>query len=76
MEKMLAELLALCQTQPIPDSKFEEFLVQLEELQKNGYHKVMVFSNFRNTQVWLRKQLAQRSNAYQLAGLFDIKDWI
>ena len=75
-EKILTELLNRCQSQPGPDSKFEEFLVQLERLRQDGYQKVMVFSHFRDTQVWLRKQLARRGGAVQLAGLSGPEDWL
>ena len=75
-EKILTELLNRCQSQPGPDSKFEEFLVQLERLRREDYHKVMVFSHFRDTQVWLREQLAQRGGAVQLAGLSGPEDWL
>ena len=75
-EKILTELLNRCQSQPGPDSKFEEFLVQLERLRREDYHKVMVFSHFRDTQVWLREQLARRGGAVQLAGLSGPEDWL
>jgi len=77
-QQMLADLLARCDVQPGKDSKFKAFLAQLTQLQADGYAKVMVFSQFRDTQVWLRTQLARQAQAdrYLLAGLSGAEDWL
>ena len=40
------------------DSKFESLIEQINELRAIGYEKIMVFSQFWDTQDWLRGQLA------------------
>ena len=75
-EQMLSSLLSRCKTHAARDSKFVEFLVQLTRLQEDGYNKVMVFSQFRDTQVWLRQHLAIQTDQGLLAGLSGAEDWL
>ena len=60
----------------MPDSKFSSLLDQLAQMRLDGYPKVMVFSQFRDTQVWLREQLAKVDGDGLLAGLSGTEDWI
>ncbi len=75
-EQMLSALLSRCKIHAARDSKFVEFLAQRARLQEDDYSKVMVFSQFRDTQVWLRQQLAIQTDQGVLAGLSGVKDWL
>ena len=75
-QQMLADLLVRCGARTEPDSKFNSLLEQLTSLRAEGYAKVMVFSQFRDTQVWLREQLAKQSGESLLAGLSGTEDWV
>ena len=75
-QRMLAVLLERCRARTEPDSKFNSLLEQLTWLRAEGYAKVMVFSQFRDTQVWLRQQLAQQAGESLLAGLSGTEDWV
>ena len=59
-QQILSDLLDRCLTVTGPDTKFNSLLDQLTRLRADGYTKVMVFSQFRDTQLWLREQLAKR----------------
>ena len=74
--QMLADLLERCRARTEPDSKFNSLLTQLTRLRAEGYAKVMVFSQFRDTQVWLREQLAKQAGESLLAGLSGTEDWV
>lgn len=74
--RMLADLLARCSTRRGQDSKFSCLLDQLAQLRVDGYHRVMVFSQFWDTQVWLREQLANVVGDGLLAGMSGAEDWI
>ena len=74
--QMLDEMLAMCRRQVGPDSKFQEFLKQVRKLRADGYGKVMVFSQFWNTQEWLREELSRQADIPELAGLSGQHDWI
>lgn len=74
--EMLTGLLAQCRAVTVPDSKFSALVDQLEKLRADGYPKVMIFSQFRDTQVWLREQLARREMISLIAGLSGSEDWI
>ena len=73
---VLTDLLSRCDIHPEQDSKFAAFLQQLARLREAGYGKVMVFSQFRDTQVWLRARLAAGRDPALLAGLSGAEDWI
>ena len=73
---MLTDLLDRCRAQASLDSKFTSLLAEIAQLQSKGYGKVMVFSQFRDTQVWLRAQLAKENGDFLLAGLSGSEDWI
>ena len=75
-QQILSDLLDRCCALTGPDSKFTGLLDHLARLRADGYPKVMVFSQFRDTQVWLREQLAKESGDYLLAGLSGTEDWI
>ena len=75
-QRMLSDLLCRCRDRVGPDSKFIGFLDQLAQLRADGYSRVMVFSQFRDTQVWLRVQLAKEAGGCLLAGLSGTEDWI
>ena len=76
-EQLLGELLARCDADHADDSKFAEFNRQLDLLRAAGHHRIMVFSHFRDTQVWLRERLASaRHRVGNLAGLSGPEDWI
>ena len=75
-QRMLSDLLDRCRARVGPDSKFIGFLDQLAQLRSDGYTKVMVFSQFRDTQVWLREQLAKEAGEHLLAGLSGTDDWV
>ena len=75
-KRMLSDLLGRCRAPIGPDSKFTAFLEQVAQLQADGYSKIMVFSQFRDTQVWLRDQLARGARSHLLAGLSGTEDWI
>ena len=75
-QRMLSDLQGRCRAQVGPDSKFVGFLDQLAQLRSDGYTKVMVFSQFRDTQVWLREQLAKEAGEHLLAGLSGTDDWV
>ena len=76
-ERMLDDLLARCQADDGDDSKFAEFMRQLARLRAAGHRRIMVFSQFRDTQVWLRERLAaDRTRVGNLAGLSGAEDWI
>ena len=75
-KRMLSDLLKRCLARTAPDSKFNSFLKQLDQLRADGYGKVMVFSQFWDTQVWLRQQLARAPGDGLLAGLSGAEDWI
>lgn len=73
---LLTDLLSRCDVHLEQDSKFSVFLQQLARLREAGYGKVMVFSQFRDTQVWLRERLAACPGSSLLAGLSGAEDWI
>ena len=75
-QQILSDLLDRCRALTGPESKFTSFLDHLARLRADGYTKVMVFSQFRDTQVWLREQLAKESGDRLLAGLSGTEDWI
>ena len=76
-ERMLGDLLARCQADDGDDSKFAEFMRQLARLRAAGHRRIMVFSQFRDTQVWLRERLAAAlTRVGNLAGLSGAEDWI
>ena len=75
-QRMLSDLLERCIAVTGPDSKFNRLLDQLTRLWTDGYTKVMVFSQFRDTQVWLREQLAKGGAERLLAGLSGTEDWV
>ena len=72
----LDDLIERCQSQLDTDSKFREFLDQSDKLRQDGYSKVMVFSQFWDTQEWLRSQLIKERGTKNLAGLSGSQDWI
>ena len=75
-QQILSDLLDRCRALTGPDSKFTGLLDHLARLRADGYSKVMVFSQFWDTQVWLREQLAKESGDHLLAGLSGTEDWI
>ena len=75
-QQNLSDLLDRCRAVSGPDSKFTGFLDHLARLRADGYAKVMVFSQFRDTQVWLREQLAKEAGERLLAGLSGTDDWV
>ena len=75
-QRMLSDLLERCLAVTGPDSKFNNLLDQLTRLRADGYTKVMVFSQFRDTQLWLREQLAKGGVERLLAGLSGTEDWV
>ena len=75
-QRMLSDLLDRCIAVTGPDSKFNSLLDQLTRLRADGYTKVMVFSQFRDTQLWLREQLAKGGAERLLAGLSGTEDWV
>ena len=75
-QQILTDLLDRCRSLSGPDSKFTGFLDHLARLRADGYAKVMVFSQFRDTQVWLREQLAKEAGEHLLAGLSGTDDWV
>ena len=75
-QRMLSDLLDRCTAIMGPDSKFNSLLNQLDRLRTDGYTKVMVFSQFRDTQIWLREQLAKEAGERLLAGLSGAEDWV
>ena len=60
-EDKLNDLIDRCQVGLDSDSKFREFLNQLERLRRDGHTRVMVFSQFWDTQEWLREKLKGHS---------------
>lgn len=75
-QQLLSDLLERCRAQVDLDSKYAVFLEQIAQLRTDGFSRIMVFSQFRDTQVWLRKQLARESGEFLLAGLSGTEDWI
>ena len=75
-QRTLSSMLERCRSQTGADSKFTSLLTQLERLRAEGFGKVMVFSQFRDTQIWLREQLASNSGDRLIAGLSGAEDWI
>ena len=76
-ERMLGDLLARCQAADGNDSKFDEFIRRLDQLRVAGHRRIMVFSHFWDTQVWLRQRLAADLNRTgNLAGLSGTEDWV
>ena len=75
-QQMLTDMLDRCRAQASLDSKFTSLLAQIARLRSKGYGKVMVFSQFRDTQVWLREQLGKENGDFLLAGLSGSEDWI
>ena len=75
-QQILSDLLDRCRALTGPDSKFTGLIDHLARLRADGYSKVMVFSQFWDTQVWLREQLAKESGDHLLAGLSGTEDWI
>ena len=73
---MLSEMIEKCYSQTNTDSKYVSLLEQIDSLRSHGYAKVMVFSQFRDTQVWLREQLAKEVGNNLLAGLSGSEDWV
>ena len=65
-QQILSGLLDRCSALTGPDSKFTSLIDHLARLRADGYTKVMVFSQFRDTQVWLREQLAKESGDHLL----------
>ena len=57
------------------DSKFNCLLEEIDQLRTDGYGKVMVFSQFWDTQEWLREQLAGDCDAAFLGGLSGPVNW-
>ena len=74
-QQLLSDLIERCRARPGRDSKFTTFLAELARLRTDGYAKVMVFSVFRDTQEWLREQLASEGEEGLLAGLSGTEDW-
>ena len=74
-QQMLSEMIEKCYSQTNTDSKYVSLLEQIDSLRSHGYAKVMVFSQFRDTQVWLREQLAKEVGNNLLAGLSGSEDW-
>lgn len=72
---MLDEMLAMCQALTSVDSKFNEFLRQMRLLRQDGYDKIMVFSQFWDTQDWLRQELVRQPDEFNLSGLSGQDDW-
>ena len=75
-QHMLKDLLDRCRAQAGIDSKFARLLAEIAGLRSKGYGKIMVFSQFRDTQVWLREQLSNENGDFLLAGLSGAEDWI
>ena len=75
-EDKLNDLIDRCQVGLDNDSKFREFLNQLERLRRDGHTRVMVFSQFWDTQEWLREKLKGHLESYTLAGLSGNEDWV
>ena len=75
-QQMLADLLERCRARTEPDSKFNSLLEELTRLRADGHAKVMIFSQFTDTQVWLRQRLAREAGGSLLAGLSGTDDWI
>ena len=75
-ERALDELIERCRLRPDDDSKFREFVRQLDRLRRDGYSRVMVFSQFWDTQEWLRDQLTRQQGTRNLVGLSGSQDWI
>ena len=75
-QRTLSSMLERCRSQTGPDSKFTNLLTQLERLRAEGFGKVMVFSQFRDTQIWLREQLASNGGDRLIAELSGAEDWI
>ena len=75
-QRMLTDLLDRCRGQAGLDSKFACLLTEIARLRSKGYGKVMVFSQFRDTQVWLREQLVKENGDFLLAGLSGSEDWL
>ncbi len=74
--QMLAELLQQCNNVTSPDTKYVELLNHLSKLRADGYKRVMVFSRFKDTQTWLRQQLAEERLDGFLGGLSGQEDWV
>ena len=74
--QVLSGLLDRCRALSGHDSKFTGLLDHLARLRADGFAKVMVFSQFRDTQVWLREQLSKEAGKRLLAGLSGTEDWI
>ena len=76
-DRMLTDLLSRCPAADHPDSKFAAFTRQLDWLHSQGHRRIMVFSQFRDTQIWLRRRLSAAKGQYGvLAGLSGPEDWI
>ena len=75
-EEKLNDLIDRCQSGLDNDSKFREFLNQLARLRQDGHTRVMVFSQFWDTQEWLREKLKGNLENYTLAGLSGNEDWV
>ena len=75
-QQILSDLLDRCRALSGPDSKFTGLVDHLAQLRADGYTKVMVFSQFWDTQVWLREQLAKEAGDHLLAGLSGAEDWM
>ena len=73
---LLEDMLSLCGEGSTVDSKFEEFQRQLRRLRREGHKRILVFTQFRDTQVWLREQMANRLTSAVLAGLSGSDDWV
>ena len=71
----LDRLIAKCRRLGRADSKFTEFLRQVRQLRSEGHRKIMVFSQFWDTQEWLRGRLARQEGISYLAGLSGSNDW-
>ena len=75
-ERALDQLIERCRIRPDSDSKYREFVRQLDTLRRDGYSRVMVFSQFWDTQKWLRDQLTVQQGTRNLVGLSGSEDWI
>ena len=71
----LDSLIGKCRRLGRADSKFAEFLRQVRQLRSEGHRKIMVFSQFWDTQEWLRSRLARQEGISYLAGLSGNNDW-
>lgn len=76
IESEISTMLELVERIGDRDSKFEALIEQIDLLRADGYEKVMVFSQFWDTQEWLRGQLASRCRDQFLGGLSGQSNWL